>query len=632
MKHMIKFCAVFCAALSLVVFAGCMYPNADIEKNGGLRISVNDNVGRATMYPSANFTKITLSFVNTSGSATYQNVNLDIHSKYTTINDLPDGSWKITATGYVKIGDTEYPAANGEQTITVSGNSFQSINISISARHDGADGFLSYDIDFPSVVTDAQLYIFDIRGNYYDHHGVTSRDIKNDRVGRISHAPGFYMMSVRMTTPYRTVAWTEVIHIYSNMETTVTRVFTEDDLTRLVTAGGNANVTINAMPPDWANIYFYRDSNYEDYFDQTFIDNGKWSLAIPALSQATTLYVMVVIHFAGNYYELKLNDTITLHTGHESYGDINHNFTDSFIIVSGTANFTINAEVPSGRVSVRVEKWNDDWSDWQYASDNYIDVNNSTYILFLSEELLNERIQIFLWNILKIDELELNSTTITHNINFHAADKVILRGDIDFKVCGEYPSYLEIIIKNNWGDELNWGSFAPHGTWELEIEAPAYPEDVYIWIWTPETESYDSGLYETVSAEVFSVPTQSINKTVNINIDVPQTTRGGVITAFDTNDDLSFSVPATVRKGVTLHAQVFNRREYDHNAVITYTWFINGALQDVVTDITSDRFNPHVGTTYLPTANLTVGKQYGLVVVSIDGAAFAKEFSFQVNE
>jgi len=626
-------CFIFCSALSLLLLAACSSPDMDMAQKGGIRINVSDNIGRATLLPSANFTKIILSFVNTSGSATYQDINLEPHHTYITINDLPNGSWKITATGYIKISDDEYPAASGEQTITVTGSSFHTVNITMKARHDGDNGFISYDINFPSIVTDAKLYIFNIEASYNDHHGVTERDLKSAKQGLISHAPGFYMMSVRMTTPYRTVAWTEVVHIYSNMETKAVKVFTEDDLTKLVTAGGNANITINGMPPHNANIYFYRDSGYSDSFYSTFIHDGKWSIAIPALAQATTLYVKVYINFAGKTYEYEPVDTITLHTGHVDYSDITYHIEDDLINISGTANFTINAIVPDA-VDVSVKKWNEDWNDWEYDSENTIYIDNNIYSLYFDKELLNERIQILLWNNLEIDEIELNSTTITRNIDFHVTDKVVLRGDVDFKVCGAYPFDFEIQIRDYWDQVLSWGNFEPSGTWELEILfAPVFEEDVYIWIWTEETNLYYTKIDVKVAAVVCDVPTEAIYKDINIIIDVPQTTSSGIITAFDTYYDLYLNLMSTeVTKGTPLNAEILNYRNYLQEHEITCTWFINGVRQDVTTSVSSSQYSPFVGTVSLPTASLTPGKQYGLVVVTIDGAAFAQEFSFLVNE
>ena len=628
--------AVFCAALSLVILAGCMEPGMDLEQNGGLRISVKSDLGRS-LFPSHEFTKITLSFNNTNGSATYADVNLDHNHQYKTINDLPNGEWEITAKGYVKIGGDEYLAAIGTESITVTGNNFQSIQITISATQEGDAGFLSYDIDFPPMVTYAQLYVFKIFGSIWNEDDVVEyKEIANEKEGRITLSPGFYMMSVRLTTPYRTVAWTEVVHIYSNMETVAQKEFTDDDLTKIVTVSGSANITVNNMMPNWCNIELYESSDYENsdpsYTDYVnYYNNYEWGLVIPALNASKTFYVIARAGFAGNIYTVNLG-TIELFTGHYDFGSKTYNFTDTFITVSGSANISLNGDVLD-YVSLIVEKWNTDWDDWEHISYFNFNINDSAYTFYLSNSLLNEDIRLLMKN-KEVDTFNVNSTDYTLNMELHVTDKVIISGTTNIKIGGTpYSGPLEVEVIGDW--QFFWDdSINPSGTWEAEIQAPDHPMDVFIWVWTPETNWYYTGITFTLESKTFNVPTSEIIINQDIIVNIHPKVYFDIKDVFETNRNLEIHYNSNVNAGESLSVQIMDRFiGYSHTPVYACTWVINGVVKnDIITTPNDDptQYYTYLGTADLQTAGMS-GKQYGLVIVTIDEVAFAQEFTFWVD-
>jgi len=633
MKNIIKFCAGFCAVLGLLLLTGCPVPNMDTEQSGGLRISVDDNIGRSTLYPSAHFTKIKLSFENIGGSATYDDVEFEPHH-YATITDLQNGEWKITATGYVKIGNDEYPAAEGNVTVTVTAGQFQSVSITINAKQNGDNGFLSYNIDFPSIVTEAQLYVFDIFDSYWNG---TDHDIFSVKEGTITLAPGFYMMSVRLTTPYRTVAWTEVVHIYSNMETIAQRVFTEDDLTKLVTVSGTANITVNNMPPNYCNVELYESNDYESYpFYTTSVNDydGEWNVYLPAFNASTTFYIIVKASFAGNIYIKELG-TIELFTGHKEFGNTTHDFEDSFITVNGNAIVSLNGEILN-YVYLTVKKWNNDWDGWEYFSDINVSIDSEegTYLLYLSEDLLNEKIQL-LMNEKVIEEFTIETSEVNLNMELHVADKVVISGTVDVKLGGvPYTDPLVVEVVGDW--QFFWDDgIDPSGTWEAVIWADIYPMDVFIWVWTPETDWYYTGITFTLESQTYSSPTEQIEMDINLNINILPKVHSGIKDVFETNNNLGINVSNTeVSSGQTLFVEILDFFSgYTHRPVYECIWFINGVRQDVTTEISTEdnQYFSFSGQVNLPTTSLALGKQYALVVVTIDGTAFAHEFEFVVN-
>jgi hypothetical protein len=64
-----------------------------------------------------------------------------------------------------------------------------------------------------------------------------------------------------------------------------------------------------------------------------------------------------------------------------------------------------------------------------------------------------------------------------------------------------------------------------------------------------------------------------------------------------------------------------------YGSISSYTWFIDGDPLEV--EINWDGWNEYAS---LPTTELLSGMHYGLVVVTIDGVAFAQEFAFRVME
>jgi hypothetical protein len=95
-------------------------------------------------------------------------------------------------------------------------------------------------------------------------------------------------------------------------------------------------------------------------------------------------------------------------------------------------------------------------------------------------------------------------------------------------------------------------------------------------------------------------------------------------TAFDTNGDLSLGYGGSVMQGDSLQFTVYY---YGNDSISSCDWFIDGVLLPV--DMNWDDWYAYA---YLPTTGLSPGMHYGLLVVTIDGAAYSKEFAFRVME
>ena len=253
-----KICLLLIAGLVLM-FAGCKEPDGALDSSKGrLQITVSDDnaVARNTLYPNETFVKYELYF--DSPTASYSPITLTNGSKTILIDDIPNGTWEITAIGYVLINSVEYPAAIGSRTATVSGGSFANVNITIYAsnENDGADGFLSYNISYPSDVNfdSARILFYPYNTSQNDATPIYLNDPHNNyfHSATLSVAPGFYYFIVQLYNYtshgiYEVAARPRMVHIYSNMETTANILFDNSDFSDLmvvpISKNGNEYLT-----------------------------------------------------------------------------------------------------------------------------------------------------------------------------------------------------------------------------------------------------------------------------------------------------------------------------------------------------------------------------------------------------
>ncbi|MCL2174992.1 MAG: hypothetical protein FWB73_02995 [Treponema sp.] len=310
---------------------------------------------------------------------------------------------------------------------------------------------------------------------------------------------------------------------------------------------------------------------------------------------------------------------------------------DGYVVLYGNAVFTLNGVVPDF-VNLYVFGWEGEDREDIYSES----IEPGEYSVHLDDKWLNKEVQLVAslsdgenYSMLEICKLTLNAAVQKYNIQMHAAAKVKMGGTADIKLNGAYPAsdtlFLEVIDEYDY--QYFYGQINPNGTWEVEFWAPNQSVEVYILLYTELTGWYKTDTTITLSASVFSSPTAFINKPVNLSVNIPPRTKSEFLTVFDTNSNLSLNLRDGnhVNKGTTLFAEILNGYVYyTHSPVHEYTWFINGNLQSVTTAKGSNQYH-YFGNTNLPTSTLTPGKQYGLVVVTIDGVAFAQEFEFFVN-
>jgi hypothetical protein len=291
-----------------MVLAGCSTGDTPPEKNKpkvekGLKITV-DNDGATTQ-----FTRYELEFT---GVSDYKPVSIGNGKTSVTLTDLPKGTWTIKVTGYTTMMGGEFPAADGEGSITVDGSS-QELTITIKAvpkdpNVGATDGILAYTVDFAFTidgdtnltdpVKEAALYISAADSSW--NNSFHEKDLLSESSDRVECPAGFYMITVRFTTvDDRPVTWAKIVRVYSAAETTVPIVFTDDDLAKFITLGGV--ITMNGEPPvsAWVKASLVSDGTSAGVGIVNIAD-GSWDMTILAFETAVQLYFEVGGYVSGN--------------------------------------------------------------------------------------------------------------------------------------------------------------------------------------------------------------------------------------------------------------------------------------------------------------------------------------------
>jgi len=228
-----------------------------------------------------------------------------------------------------------------------------------------------------------------------------------------------------------------------------------------------------------------------------------------------------------------------------------------------------------------------------------------------------------------------------HNNSFNPANAVPLTADtwVDGNITTPYAEdWYSINVTAGTTYYFWWNdSWSGDGSKTLPVDVYAYTSD------SGNIFSANDAWYDPVSFTAYDSGTVYIrvrayngwNSTGTYAIMYSDQPKSNVVVAiriaFETNDNLYLNYDSGVYPGNDLYAKIYDYMEYSHNPDLTYTWFIDGALQNVQTNIYSSSWMREA-TANLPTSGLSAGTHYGLVVVTIDGAAFAREFSFRVYE
>jgi hypothetical protein len=88
---------------------------------------------------------------------------------------------------------------------------------------------------------------------------------------------------VLLENDYQAAGKTEVVHIYTNMETKAEYTFKSSDLTKVIPISGTAQVITHSAPQKKVSLFIYREEEYEELITQTEVNlsDHAWKTVIP---------------------------------------------------------------------------------------------------------------------------------------------------------------------------------------------------------------------------------------------------------------------------------------------------------------------------------------------------------------
>ncbi|MCL2410132.1 MAG: InlB B-repeat-containing protein [Treponema sp.] len=234
MKKEHSFLTILICSLLIVIFSliSCLEPanllrqEAVPDGMGAVSLVLGGQNSRTIMPQTPVFQVYELAF-------TGDNVNVIIDRCIDTFSDpihLPIGTFNLLVTAYVDTEKNE-PAAWGEES-NIRINAGQGVTHTISLRPfspDGGElGTFSWDISFPSEVTQARLNISPLSENgeidkefYFEGAGG-----ETPLSGSVSLKSGFYSVLFTLVKPgYQTLEWLEILHIFQNIVSSYTQDF-----------------------------------------------------------------------------------------------------------------------------------------------------------------------------------------------------------------------------------------------------------------------------------------------------------------------------------------------------------------------------------------------------------------------
>ena len=657
--------------LALVtLFAGCNVvqgPEKPIINEGGngedngrvsrVQVTIGDNARTILPDLKEGFSKFILSAEPIEGNtqSAPSPVEITDGSSVGTIA-IPYGDWVITATAYVNVSGVDYPAAKGSAPLYVYETNHW-ITIKVNAPELGGTGTFNYTVAYPSDGS-AQLTL----APFGNGTPVIDASVSSGVMGTQDIPSGVYFLTVAATAREKTVIRNEVVHIYPYSVTNADYVFTKPDFGDSLNLSGTVKVLVNGEQPDEAYLYLSTIQNSWDVpINFSGNDgNGTWSISLSNVQGVNTFEVYVI---AGSFLYKQLpdiavpvddTDNIDLGTVDIAFkpvplpadtwvdGNITTSSTEDWYSIDVTAGTTYYFWLNNGHAGDGTKTLYG-YFEGCYSNGSYIFGAEMAWydpVSFTADYSGTVYIRVSGWGNTGTYAIGYSTDSYWHNNSLNPDNAVPLPADtwVDGNITVSYAVDMYSINVTAGTTYYVWWNdrYSGDGTGTLDVDVYAYTDGGGI-IFYGDDIGYESMSFTVDHSGTVYIRVRALNggySTGTYAIMYSTTRRSRVEaeirTAFETNNNLYFSYDSWVYKGYELYVQVYDYMSYSHNPDLTYTWFIDGVQQDVYTETYSSWYR--AAYTYLPTSGLSAGTHYGLVVVTIDGAAFAREFEFHVYE
>jgi hypothetical protein len=290
-------------ALTAMLLAGCALPMLDLQpaEAGKAMVQVSigtQNPGARTIYPEAPvFTKYLLSFK----ANNEQPDKLDMEIGSTSIAlELDPGSWTITAYGYALFNGVEAVVAEGSQDVIATAGTSINVAIAINASIVGDPGkfltLVTVPQGIPASSYKVTVQVFgESSSTLHVNAPVINTDADFIETKSEDYDPGYYLVTAQLYFGHTMAVKTEIVHIYSNMTSSVVFDFSASDFVPTVQLAGTLSVTLNGILQTgsaWTiTAYTELNNSYASSIGSTSPgENGDWNMLVTPFSSPTIVY------------------------------------------------------------------------------------------------------------------------------------------------------------------------------------------------------------------------------------------------------------------------------------------------------------------------------------------------------
>jgi hypothetical protein len=202
--------------------------------------------GVQVVYPDMTFVKYTLGFTHDDGTSAPEQTLTNSESVQV---ELKAGAWTISATGFVRTGETDTAVIQGSVPVTVETGITAAATILLNKPIDiaGGNGAFSYDIVFPSELVNSAVFTVEKMGDDgtltpYNTIDFVIQYAQNQYANTITIPAGFYRMNIRLSTIYSYTGETDFVYIHPGLETKLLMSFDETDFPLIKELNGAAEL------------------------------------------------------------------------------------------------------------------------------------------------------------------------------------------------------------------------------------------------------------------------------------------------------------------------------------------------------------------------------------------------------
>jgi len=291
---------IFLASL----LTGCQHSLWESDGAGGnVTVTVRTGDTARTLYPTgisavSVFERIEVVFSKDNLSTT---LTIPKGTSSGSIN-LGNGTWNISAKGFILIGEQEYEAAQANTFCVVNGATNVTIDLQTGILS-GSPGVFSYNVSFPNTVSEAILDINTLYDPFGNNNSVTGKTVllKLSPSGSFELLPGYYLLNITAKDGNKMAVWNEIVHIYSGQQTSVEQTFVTGDFIGTVgISGALLGGELDGEHLSKVNLIAYGDENYLTRVANVEVTlskgeqwyTGDWAITVPSSLVGKMLYLI----------------------------------------------------------------------------------------------------------------------------------------------------------------------------------------------------------------------------------------------------------------------------------------------------------------------------------------------------